>query len=162
MKLFLKTRLIRLPAASLAEEQDQEKSSHENKRLAKKQEILGENNSFQTVLWAHLSVHLLRMVKQLEPLKKLPVTSLPITTISGTGIPGKINLPSGGLEASILMSLPKTPAPHTHHSSVLPAEQGGCFTSRASLPTGFLCSCGEEIMQISREMDAPAKGGWGK
>lgn len=124
--------------------------------------ILGANNSFQTVLWAHLSIHLLRMVKQLEPLKKLPVTSLPIATISGTGIMGKINLPSGGLEASILMSLPKTPAPPTYHSSVLPAEQGGCFTSRASLPTGFLCSCGEEIMQNSREMCAPAKGDWGK
>lgn len=70
--MFLKTRLIRLPAASLAKGQDQEKSSHENKRLAKKQKILGANNSFQTVLWAHLSIHLLRMVKQLQPLKKLP------------------------------------------------------------------------------------------
>lgn len=48
--MFLKTRLIRLPAASLAEGQDQEKSSHENKKLAKKQKILGANNSFQTVL----------------------------------------------------------------------------------------------------------------
>lgn len=131
MKLFLKTRLITLPAASLAEGQDQEKSSHEDKRLAKKQKILGANNSFQTVLCTHLSVHLLRMVKQLKPLKKLPVTSLPITTISGTGTMGKINFPSGELEASILMSLPKTPA--SPYTSQL------CSSSRARRMLYSLC-----------------------
>lgn len=159
MKLFLKTRLITLPAASLAEGQDQEKSSHEDKRLAKKQKILGANNSFQTVLCTHLSVHLLRMVKQLKPLKKLPVTSLPITTISGTGTMGKINFPSGELEASILMSLPKTPA--SPYTSQL-CSVDGCFTACALLPTGFLCSCGKEIMQTYREMGAPTKRGWDK
>lgn len=49
-KAVSETRLMRLPAARLAEGQNQEKSSHENKRLAKKQKILGASNSFQTVL----------------------------------------------------------------------------------------------------------------
>lgn len=90
--MFLKTRLIRLLTASPAERQDQEKSSHENKRLAKKRKILGASNSFQTVLWAHLSLHLLRMVRQLEPLKRLLVTSPAIVTVSGTGTTEEINL----------------------------------------------------------------------
>lgn len=130
MKLSLKPRLIRLPAASLAEGQDQEKSSHESKRLAKKQKILGASNSFQTDLWAHLSLHLLMMVRQLVPLKALLVTSPITTTVSGTGTIGKTNLEPFQPERWGPVSSPASQQcqhPTTEHSSALPAEQSGWF-----------------------------------
>lgn len=128
---------MRLPAASLAEGQDHEKSSHENKRLAKKQKILGASNSFQIVLWAHLSLDLLVVVRQLEPLKRLLVTCPTIAAVSGTGTTGKINLEPFQLEGLGPVSSPASQQREhspTDHSSALLAEQGRwfialCFTA---------------------------------